>query len=83
MSMDFDSVCDAIIAHIEAESSEAIDRDTPLLEKEIIDSFTILGIIVLLEDLLSMEIQPDNLATQNFASVSTMAKWALSQTKSS
>ena len=81
--VDFDSVCDAIIAHIGQESSEPIDRDTLLLEKTIVDSFSILGLILFLEELPSMKIQPDNLATKNFASVSAVAKWAMGQVESS
>ena len=78
MPMDFDSLCDAIIEYISLEKPDPIDRDTPLLEKEIIDSFTIIGLVLLLEEQLSVEIEPDSLATDNFASVATIANWGLS-----
>lgn len=74
---DFDTLCRAIIEHIEQDCPEKIERSTPLLEKELIDSFTILGLIVLLEDMVDIEVQPDQLATKHFASVETTANWAL------
>ena len=77
--MDFDALCDALIDHIQKDTPEKIDRDTQLLEQDIIDSFSILGIILVLEELLSIEVQPDDLSSDYFASVAVTAEWGLKQ----
>lgn len=75
--LDFDTLCNKIISHIEQDIPGKIDKDTLLLDESIIDSFSMLGIIVLLEELLSIEVQPDDLSSEYFASVAVTAEWGL------
>ena len=75
--MNFESLCEELIRHIEEDCPQKITKDTHLLEEDLIDSFTMLGIIVLLEELLSIEVQPEDLSSEHFSSVAVTANWAL------
>ena len=79
--MNLDALCNAIIKHIQAEKPGAIDRDTRLLDENIIDSFSMLGIIILLEELLDIEVQPEDLSSEYFETVAITAEWGLAQVK--
>jgi acyl carrier protein len=79
--MNHDALCNVIIEHIQAEKPGAIDRDTRLLDENIIDSFSMLGIIILLEELLDIEVQPEDLSSEYFETIAITAEWALAQAK--
>ena len=81
--MDFDSLCDALIEHIEVVCPEKIDRHTRLMDEGIIDSFGILGIIMVLEEMLSIHIHQNDLSSDNFSSVAVTAEWGLALMKKS
>jgi acyl carrier protein len=67
----------AIIDEILDISEIKVDRHTPLLEEDSFDSFAMLAIIGLLEESLSIEIDPDSLTSKQFSSVENLATWAL------
>lgn len=76
--MNFDSLCDAIIEEILQVCEINVERDTLLLEGNALDSFAMLSLIGLLEDRLSIDIDPDSLSSRQFTSVEVLATWALS-----
>ena len=77
--MNADSLCNAIIDEILDVSEIKVDRHTPLLDQGSFDSFAMLAVIGLLEELLSIEIDPDELSSRQFENVEVLAKWALSR----
>ena len=72
-----DSICDALIEEIADVSEVHVERDTALLEANVLDSFAMLALVGLLEDMLSVNFDPDELATERFKSVTELAAWAL------
>ena len=76
-----DSICDALIEEIADVSEVHVERDTALLEANVLDSFAMLALVGLLEDMLSVNFDPDELATERFNSVTELASWALKHEK--
>jgi acyl carrier protein len=79
--VNLDLLCNAIIDEILDVSEIKVDRFTPLLEEDSFDSFAMLAVIGLLEELLSIEIDPDSLTSKQFSSVENLATWALALSK--
>jgi len=79
--VNIDRLCNAIIDEILDVSELKVDRHTPLLEEDSFDSFAMLAVIGLLEEMLSIEIDPDGLTSKQFKSVEGLATWALALPK--
>ena len=76
--MNDEEMSQAIIGLVAEISNQEVERDTALLDDEIIDSFGMLAIINFLEEELSIEIDPADLSGSEFTSVDTIVQWGRS-----
>ncbi|MEH6552247.1 MAG: hypothetical protein V7744_19895 [Pseudomonadales bacterium] len=75
--MNFDDLCKMLTDYIEEITAHKVNNDTLLMDEYIIDSFSMLSIIDLLETELRVDVQPGDLSSDHFINVTSIAQWAL------
>ena len=75
--MDHEALCHSILDYFSAVVLLDIDRNTSLMEDEILDSFDRVGVIGRREQLLNISVEPEQFGEAPFENIDSLANWAL------